>query len=59
MAHARAWRAAYSMDRLEAFAEAVSDLNTVRAAANFVGVSERTGERYMSELCRRVGAQAR
>jgi len=57
-AAARKVRKQYAQMKLEAFAEAVADLNTVRAAAAFVGISDRTGERYMRQLCGEFGRQA-
>ena len=55
---ARKVRKQYAQMKLEAFADAIADLNTIRAASAFVGISDRTGERYMRQLCEEAGAQA-
>lgn len=56
--HARQIKRQIADSRLEAFAEALSELNTIRAASAYVGVSERTGERYMAKLAAEAGRQA-
>jgi len=52
-------RTARKRSRIEAFAEALAEHGTIAKACTASGISYKTGERYLAEIKRGLGPQAR